>query len=38
MFGTPQYADSLKKFVATLKSDPRNVFETIDHYPLVQKK
>lgn len=38
MFEKPQYADSLAKFVATLKKDPRNVFETIDHYPLVQKK
>jgi len=38
MFEKAQYADSLTKFVATLKSDPRNVFETIDHYPLVQRK
>ena len=37
MFEKPQYADSLNKFIATLKKDPRNVFETIDHYPLVQK-
>jgi peptidoglycan-N-acetylglucosamine deacetylase len=34
MFARPQYADSLAKFVALLKSDPRNVFETIDHYPM----
>jgi peptidoglycan-N-acetylglucosamine deacetylase len=34
MFAKPQYVDSLAKFVALLKSDPRNVFETIDHYPL----
>ena len=33
MFDKPQYADSLYKFIATLKQDPRNVFETIDHYP-----
>lgn len=33
MFAKQQYADSLAKFVAILKSDPRNVFETIDHYP-----
>lgn len=38
MFEKPQYVDSLTKFVATLKKDPRNVFETIDHYPLVQRK
>jgi len=36
MFGTAQYADSLTKFVTVLKKDPRNVFETIDHYPMVQ--
>ncbi len=38
MFAKQQYVDSLTKFVATLKKDPRNVFETIDHYPLVQRK
>ena len=38
MFEKPQYVDSLMKFVATLKKDPRNVFETIDHYPMVQRK
>lgn len=38
LFHQQQYADSLRKFVAMLKQDPRNVFETIDHYPLVQKK
>ncbi|HEY6979135.1 MAG TPA: polysaccharide deacetylase family protein [Chitinophagaceae bacterium] len=37
MFAKPPYTDSLNKFIATLKQDPRNVFETIDHYPLVQK-
>lgn len=38
LFGTPQYADSLTSFIKLLKSDPRNVFETIDHYPLVMRK
>lgn len=38
MFEKKQYVDSLTKFVSTLKSDPRNVFETIDHYPMVQRK
>lgn len=37
MFKTPQYVDSLTKFITVLKQDPRNVFETIDHYPLVQR-
>ena len=38
LFGTQQYADSLAKFITLLKQDPRNVFETIDHYPLVMRK
>jgi len=38
LFGTPQYADSLARFITLLKQDPRNVFETIDHYPLVMRK
>ena len=38
LFAKPQYADSLSKFIATLKQDPRNVFETIDHLPMVMKK
>lgn len=38
LFGTPQYADSLTTFIKMLKADPRNVFETIDHYPLVMRK
>ncbi len=38
MFATKQYADSLTRFISVLKQDPRNVFETIDHYPLVQQK
>jgi hypothetical protein len=36
LFEKPQYADSLRKFISVLKQDPRNVFETIDHYPMVQ--
>jgi len=36
MFAKPQYADSLSRFISILKSDPRNVFETIDHYPLIK--
>ena len=36
MFAKPQYADSLTRFITLLKSDPRNVFETIDHYPLIK--
>ncbi|MFL9482573.1 polysaccharide deacetylase family protein [Chitinophagaceae bacterium LWZ2-11] len=38
LFGKQQYADSLTKFISVLKQDPRNVFETIDHYPMVQRK
>ncbi len=38
LFEKKQYADSLSKFISILKQDSRNVFETIDHYPLVQKK
>ncbi|MHA4806722.1 polysaccharide deacetylase family protein [Flavitalea flava] len=38
MFVRPQYVDSLAKFIVLLKSDSRNVFETIDHYPLVMGK
>jgi len=32
-FKEPAHLDSLNKFIALLKADPRNVFETIDHYP-----
>lgn len=32
-----QYKDSLRKFVQILKQNPDYVFETIDHYPLIQK-
>lgn len=38
LFEKPQFADSLRKFIRVLKQDPRNVFETIDHYPSVQNK
>ncbi len=38
LFEKTQYADSLRKFIQVLKKDPRNVFETIDHYPSVQNK
>jgi len=38
LFEKQQYADSLRKFIQVLKQDPRNVFETIDHYPTVQNK
>lgn len=38
LFGTPQYADSLRQFIKLLKQNPNNVFETIDHYPLVMRK
>jgi len=37
MFAKPQYLDSLRKFITVLKQDPQNVFETVDHYPLVQE-
>lgn len=38
LFEKQQYADSLRKFIQVLKKDPRNVFETLDHYPSVQNK
>jgi hypothetical protein len=38
LFEKKEYADSLKRFISELKKDPRNVFETLDHYPSVQKK
>jgi peptidoglycan-N-acetylglucosamine deacetylase len=37
MFAKPQYTDSLRRFIQILKADKRNVFETIDHYPLIKK-
>ncbi len=38
LFEKPQFADSLRRFIQVLKQDPRNVFETIDHYPGIQNK
>ena len=38
MFASAAAQDSLNKFINVLKQDPRNVFETIDHYPMVQRK
>jgi len=38
LFGKQQYADSLAKFITLLKQDTSYVFETIDHYPLVQNQ
>jgi peptidoglycan/xylan/chitin deacetylase (PgdA/CDA1 family) len=38
LFEKPQYIDSLRKLIQVLKSDKRNAFETIDHYPLVMRK
>ena len=38
LFEKKQFADSLSRFIQLLKQDPRNVFETIDHYPMVQRK
>jgi peptidoglycan/xylan/chitin deacetylase (PgdA/CDA1 family) len=38
LFEKPQYVDSLRKFISTLKQDPKYVFETIDHYPMIQNK
>lgn len=37
LFEKQQYVDSLRRFISILKADKRNVFETIDHYPAVQK-
>ncbi len=38
LFEKKQFADSLSRFIDLLKADKRNVFETIDHYPGMQKK
>lgn len=38
LFEKKQYADSLARFISILKQDPRNTFETIDHYPGIQNK
>lgn len=37
LFEKKQFADSLSRFIQLLKADKRNVFETIDHYPTIQK-
>ena len=33
MFRKENFTDSLAKFITILKQNPKNVFETIDHYP-----
>ncbi|MBX2930521.1 MAG: polysaccharide deacetylase family protein [Chitinophagaceae bacterium] len=33
MFRTPNYADSLTKFIRIIKQNPNYVFETVDNYP-----
>ena len=38
MFQKSAHIDSLKRFIELLKEDKRNVFETIYHYPSVQRK
>ena len=38
MFEKPQYADSLRKVISTLKKDNQIVFETMDHYPGILQK
>lgn len=38
LFEKKENADSLRRFITELKKDPRNVFETLDHYPTVQNK
>jgi peptidoglycan-N-acetylglucosamine deacetylase len=38
MFRRQQYADSLRKVIATLKKDNRIVFETMDNYPGIRRK
>ena len=37
LFEKKQFTDSLSRFIQLLKADKRNVFETIDHYPTIQK-
>ncbi len=32
MFGKPQYADSLRKFITTLKKNDSYIFDTLDNY------
>ncbi len=36
MFSKQNFADSLTKFIRLVQKDKRNVFETIDHYPLLK--
>ncbi|MDI9365287.1 MAG: polysaccharide deacetylase family protein [Flavobacterium sp.] len=36
MFRNANYTDSLAKFITILKQNPKNVFETIDHYPRLE--
>ncbi len=36
MFRSPNYLDSLSKFISILKQKPNVVFETVDHYPHVK--
>jgi peptidoglycan/xylan/chitin deacetylase (PgdA/CDA1 family) len=38
MFKQPNYLDSLSKFIQILKKNPKNVFETVDHYPTLNPK
>lgn len=33
MFRTPAFSDSLAKFIALVKQNPKYVFETVDNYP-----
>ena len=36
MFRNPNYTDSLARFISLLKQNPKNIFETVDHYPGVK--
>ena len=38
MFSTPQYADSLRKFISTMKNKDNYVFDTLDNYPSLASK
>ncbi len=35
MFGKPQYADSLRKFITLMKKNDKYVFDTLDNYPVL---
>ncbi len=37
LFEKKQFADTLSRFLSIMKADKRYVFETIDHYPSIQK-